>query len=172
MRVLTIGALNLYIAFMAKQAGDIFIVGTVDDLCFYKMNEKYYVRMKSSLTGKKFWKNKVFEGSRRSALLLGRASKVASAYYKIYPKEKKIKGLFNEITGKVKLWLREGKTEDEISQLLQKYYPVHRKKRKAPKKNERQITEHAKHWHRLFSIPYSLFYNAKNNCLKKYSDSG
>jgi hypothetical protein len=43
---------------MAKQAGDIFITGTIDDLCFYKMDGAYYVRLKSSLTGKKFWKNK------------------------------------------------------------------------------------------------------------------
>ena len=114
----------MYFVVMAKQAGDIKIIGTVDDLCFYKMDEVYYVRMKSSLMGKRFWKDKAFEGSRTSALLLGKASKIASSFYRSFPKEKKYKGLFNEMTGKVKLWLKEGKSEEEALLFLEHHYPV------------------------------------------------
>ena len=103
---------------MAKQAGDIFIEGTIDDLTYYKMYGKYYVRMKSSLTGKRFRKDKAFEGSRKSALLLGRASKIASLFYRNYPKEKKARGLFNEMTGRVRQWLKEDKGKEDVLLLL------------------------------------------------------
>lgn len=157
---------------MAKQTGNIFIEGTIDDLCFYKMDGKYYVRMKSSLSGKTFWRHKAFEGSRKSALQLGIASKIASAYYRSYPKEKKFKGLFNEMTGRVKLWLKENKNEDEVMELLQKYYPVLRERRMTRKVKGQRIA-HAKNEHRLFIIPYLQFCRVKNywNYLKEYSDS-
>ena len=32
---------------MAKQAGPIFFVGTIDDLVFYKLGDQYYVKRKS-----------------------------------------------------------------------------------------------------------------------------
>ena len=60
---------------MAKQVGIIKITGTIDDITFYEMGGEFYARMKSSLTGKRFWKDKAFEGSRRSAKALGVASK-------------------------------------------------------------------------------------------------
>jgi hypothetical protein len=140
---------------MAKQAGDIFIEGTIDDLSFYKMDGKYYVRMKSSLTGKKFWKHKAFEGSRKSAELLGRASKIASSFYRSYPKEKKHKGLFNEIVGKAKLWFKDGKDEEEVMLLLQGFYPVmtissKRKKKISAKKSIVSRWQHKG----LFVIPH------------------
>lgn len=93
---------------MAKQTGEIKIIGTIDDLVFYRMGEDYFVRTKSSLEGKRFWKDKVFAGSRRSAGLLGTASAVASQLYRLVPKESKSRELFREITGKVKLKLAGG----------------------------------------------------------------
>jgi hypothetical protein len=139
---------------MAKQAGDFFIEGTMDDLTYYKIDGKYYVRMKSSLTGKKFWKNKAFEGSRKSAMLLGKASGIASLFYRSYPKKKKYKGLFNTMVGKVKLWLRDGKSEEEMMFLLQAFYAVttvkpQRKKCAIAKK---QIVSKLRHQD-LFVIP-------------------
>ena len=69
---------------MAKQAEG-FIVGTFDDITFYKMEGSYYARMKSSLTGKKFWKHKAFEGSRRSCNRFGRGNQLASIVYNEIP---------------------------------------------------------------------------------------
>ena len=109
---------------MARQVGDIKIVGTVEDLCFYKMEGAFFVRMKSSLTGKRFWKDKVFAGSRRSAGLLGRASSLASRLYRQLPTEKKDRDVFRQLTGKVKLLLKDGCTEEGIEGwFVQTYLP-------------------------------------------------
>ena len=69
---------------MAKQIEG-FIEGTYDDITFYKMEGKYYARMKSSLTGKKFWRHKAFEGSRRSCNRFGMGNKIASMVYHEIP---------------------------------------------------------------------------------------
>lgn len=109
---------------MARQVGDIKIVGTVEDLCFYKMEGAFFVRMKSSLTGKRFWKDKAFAGSRRSAGLLGRASSLASRLYHQLPNEKKDRDAFRQLTGKVKLLLKDGCMEEEIEGwFVQTYLP-------------------------------------------------
>ena len=115
---------------MARLLGDIKFRGNIENLCFYKMYGEYYVRTKSSLTAKRFWKESAFEGSRKSCSLLARASRIASHFYKSYPKEKKEKGLFNQMTGKVKLWLKEGKGEDEVLMLLRESYFVKEEMRK------------------------------------------
>jgi hypothetical protein len=82
------------LAVMAKQAGDIKITGTVDDVSFYKMQGVYYVRRKSSLTGKKFWKDKAFEGSRESCSRFARGNVLASEVYRNLDKEKRSYALF------------------------------------------------------------------------------
>lgn len=124
---------------MARLIGDYKFTGTVDGLCFYKMYGDYFVRTKSSLTGKRFWKDKAFEGSRRSCGLLAKASALASAFYKTYPKEKRRKGLFNEMTGKAKLWLKEGMSEEEALLLLAQTYPVQQEVIKKEKQLARKV---------------------------------
>ena len=121
---------NCILCLMARLMGDIKFRGNIENLCFYKMYGEYYVRTKSSLTAKRFWKESAFEGSRKSCSLLARASRIASHFYKSYPKEKKEKGLFNQMTGKAKLWLKEGKWEEEALLLLRVSYAVKEKKRK------------------------------------------
>lgn len=99
---------------MAKQSGIIKITGTIDDITFYQMGGIYYARMKSSLTGKRFWKDKAFEGSRKSALALGLASPMASRLYRTLPKEDKSRSLYCKITGEIKLLIITGHNEQEI----------------------------------------------------------
>ena len=99
---------------MAKQSGIIKITGTIDDITFYQMGGIYYARMKSSLTGKRFWKDKAFEGSRKSANALGQASPMASRLYRTIPKEDKSRSLFCKITGEIKHLIIAGHTEQEI----------------------------------------------------------
>jgi hypothetical protein len=145
---------------MARQLGEVKVEGRIEHLVFYKMRGEYYVRMKSSLTGKRFWKERAFEGSRRSALLLARASSLASRFYKDYPKEKKGKGLFNEITGRVKLLLKQGREEEEVLELLQQQYCAVEKKEAENKsrKTKRRIVVKGKE--NLFTVPVCslLFY--------------
>ena len=93
---------------MAKQDGIIKITGTIDDITFYKMGDQYYARMKSSLTVKRFWKDKAFEGSRNSARAMGVASKLASLLYRTLPKELKGRTVFQKLTGRIKLMIEDG----------------------------------------------------------------
>ena len=99
---------------MARQEGIIKITGTIGDITFYKMNGVYYARMKSCLTGKRFWKEKAFEGSRLSAIALGKASKLASKLYRTFSTEDKSRGLFCKLTGEIKLLIKTEHSEEEI----------------------------------------------------------
>ncbi len=65
---------------MAKQMEG-FIEGTIDDITFYKMGDEYYARMKSSLTRKRFFRDKAFQGSRRSFKRFGKGNQLASLVY-------------------------------------------------------------------------------------------
>lgn len=107
---------------MAKQVGIVKITGTIDDITFYEMGGEYYARMKSSLTGKRFWKDKAFEGSRRSAKALGVASKLASLLYRTLPKEEKGRPVFQKLTGKIKFKVLEGMDAEAITTWFQKEY--------------------------------------------------
>ncbi|HEY0752299.1 MAG TPA: hypothetical protein VGD26_14165 [Chitinophagaceae bacterium] len=73
---------------MAKQIEG-FIVGTYDDINFYKMKGQYFARRKSSLTSKEFWTHKAFEGTRRSCSRFGRGNKLASVVYHEIPETKR-----------------------------------------------------------------------------------
>ena len=116
---------------MAKQTGNIKIVGTVDEICFYQMEGEYFARQKSSLSGRRFWKDKVFEGSRKSCGLLAKASPLASRLYHTLPKEQKSREMFRTLAGKVKLFLKAGWTEEEIRVwFLETYLPDREKSKK------------------------------------------
>lgn len=160
---------------MAIQIGEIKITGTIDGLSFYKMYGNYFVREKSSLNGKRFWKDKAFEGSRRSCSLLARASSFASLYYRSYPKQGQRKGLFNEMTGRVKLWLSKGIKEEEALELLKEHYPINKpqcsRKRKTESKSKKRAKAMAVKKERLFSVLlYQSFplYKRKKKEKKRY----
>ena len=108
---------------MPKQCGPLFITGTIDDVCFYKMQGEYYARMKSSLTRKRVLKDPKFQLTRVHAALLGEASKIASRVYRLVTGERKKHTLYREITGKAIYLLREGKDTETIFQLLSEQYP-------------------------------------------------
>ena len=107
---------------MAKQAEG-FIVGTYDDITFYKMGEGYYARMKTSLTGKKFWKHKAFEGSRRSCNRFGRGNKLASMVYKEIPEEQRKYALFCSMKTAAIAMIKMGKCEEEVIDGLREMKP-------------------------------------------------
>src|SRR4051794_9381680 len=103
---------------MARQAGAFLITGCIDNLCFYKMEGKYYVRMKSSLRGKRVKKDLAFKRTMEYASLHANASKIASALYRELPKEEKGIAVYRMLTGKVMKFLQDGKSNDEILYLL------------------------------------------------------
>jgi hypothetical protein len=104
---------------MGKQCGPYFITGTYCNICFYRMEGKYYVRMKSSLTGKRVKKDPAFACTMQYAQLLGRASKIASRLYRALPKETREFSQYRALTGKAMQLLKEGLTDAAALALLQ-----------------------------------------------------
>jgi hypothetical protein len=106
---------------MARQTGDIQITGTIANLCFYKMWDTYFVRMKSSLTGKRFWRDNAFERSRESSKRFGSGNRLASKLYQMIEKEKRVYKLFCFLKSKAILLLKEENSLDEVENLLTDY---------------------------------------------------
>jgi hypothetical protein len=81
--------------------------GTKHGVTVYQLPDgKWYVRMKSSITGERIKVDPVFKAFRKSSGRMREASPIASFVYqqlevKSYP-------LYREMTGKAMLWLKEG----------------------------------------------------------------
>ena len=103
---------------MAKQVGSIFLTGSLSDLCFYEMDGKHYVRAKSSLSRKRVLKDPAFKKTRENAGLLGRASAIASRFYRSLDREKRNRRLYQMLTGRVMEQLKNSKNEQEIILML------------------------------------------------------
>ncbi len=110
---------------MARQDGYIRVTGVAEDVQHYLCDGLYYARMKSSLTGKDFWKGKAFEGSRKSCKRFGIGNKLASAVYKGLTKEKRVYALFCDLKTIAILRLKAGSTEEEVLKLLEREAKQH-----------------------------------------------
>ena len=106
---------------MARQIGDIIIVGTIDDITFYQMEGRGYARHKSSLTGKRVKKDPRFKRTMQSAHRLGRGSQLASKVYRSLPRQEQVYALFKELKHIAVLALKEGKSEVEVMVLLKQW---------------------------------------------------
>ena len=104
-----------------KQSGDIRMTGTFDisDITLYRMDGEFYARSKSTLTGKRFRKDKAFEGSRRSNERFKRGNELASQVYQSMPEEKRFYKLFCRLKREAILFLKCGKTEKEVVKELE-----------------------------------------------------
>jgi hypothetical protein len=113
---------------MARQAGPLFITGTIDDLVFYKLGEHYYVRQKGERTPgvkKRLKHDKGYALLQLKQREFGQASELVKTMYYTLPLDVRKQGLFGTLTGKAVRWLRQGKTEEEIKTLLcQLFAPV------------------------------------------------
>jgi hypothetical protein len=103
---------------MGKQCGPYYHEGTVQHICFYKMNGAYYLRTKSSLTAKRVKKDPAFARTMQYAQLLGKASKIASQVYKTYPKATRQFSEYRVLTGKAMQLLKDGFTEAAALNIL------------------------------------------------------
>lgn len=106
---------------MAKQAGPYFIEGSLDDLVFYKMEGKYYVRMKGSLTRQQFMKGKAFERSRASCRRFGEGNQLASKLYRLIEKKRRDYKLFCFLKKRAIALLKEGESPTRVEELLMDY---------------------------------------------------
>ena len=97
---------------MAKQIGSVKIVGTIGNICFYKMGDEYYARLKSSLKGKRVKKDPRFRRTMEFASFLKIASKAASEIYSTLPKQR---GLYRKLVGRAMQLLKLGIEEEEMT---------------------------------------------------------
>ncbi|MGV8091694.1 MAG: hypothetical protein AB2L24_07515 [Mangrovibacterium sp.] len=65
---------------MARQAGDIKLEGTINDITFYKMENRYFVRQKAGVDRKRFMNDPAFLRSRESSHTFGLASAAAGIF--------------------------------------------------------------------------------------------
>ena len=106
---------------MAYQCGTIRFTGTIGDITYYRMNGEYHARTKSSLTGKKFWKHRAFEGSRRSCKRFADGNKLASQVYQSLPKEQRHYALFCQLKRAAIHYIKLGLTAEEAKPYLQQH---------------------------------------------------
>jgi hypothetical protein len=106
---------------MAKQTGPVKLTGTIDGLCFYKMEGEYYVRRKSSLSTKRYQKDAAFSGSRRSSSRFGEGNRLASKVYQLIAEEKRVYSLFCFLKSRSILLLKEGNSLVQTEALLRDY---------------------------------------------------
>jgi hypothetical protein len=105
---------------MARQAGPLFITGTIDDMVFYKMGDKYYMRLKGEptpATKKRMAQAEHYPVLCRRKQEFKQAAQWVRSWYYTLPKAVRKHGLFGQLTGKAVRWLRAGKTEAEIKVL-------------------------------------------------------
>jgi hypothetical protein len=93
---------------MAKQKGPKFISGTINGLTYYKLNEKYYVRKKSTLSRRRVKRSPAFQRTMEHAELLAQASKLASAVYRMLPRQQQRVERYRALTGQAMGLLKEG----------------------------------------------------------------
>lgn len=86
-------------------------MGTIDNICFYKLEGQYYARSKSTLDGRRVKKDMAFTKTMDHAKLLSTSSKIASEIYRTLSKEKKGRKIYQKIVGQVMQQLKEQQSE-------------------------------------------------------------
>ena len=103
---------------MAKQAGQNFIVGTIGNLVFYKMNGEYYVRQKGQGSKERRKKAPEFSNSWRNSSWFGEASKKASCYYRTVTRVQREVWMYREMLAMTLKMDRAGFTEAQVDAKL------------------------------------------------------
>jgi len=109
---------TLYKNFMAKQIGFIKITGCYQHISFYRLYENYYARRKSSLSRSRVKNDLAFRKTREYASWMGTASKIGSAVYRTFCREKRDRKIYQALTGNALQMLKEGFTKKEIHKYL------------------------------------------------------
>ncbi len=126
---------------MAKQTGPLFITGTYNGICFYKLHGKHYARKQSSLTGKRVKKDPAFTLTMVYAGLLGQASAIAGEVYRLLPAGKRKVALYRAMTSRANGWLKAGMAAEEVKERLMAEYS-HEETTHTPPTHTRSITQH------------------------------
>ena len=105
---------------MALQIGIIKIRVTISGICFYKLYEGFYARKKSSLNSSRVKTSPAFRNTMVYANRLAKASVIGSEVYRLLPKEKRNRKLYQRITGIIMQLLKKGIEKEEIVGSLKK----------------------------------------------------
>lgn len=122
---------------MARQTGTIKITGTIDGITFYRMNDAYYARTKSSLSRKKVKTHPHFARTRQYAQWLGEASKMASVVYRSLPATERNYELYRELKTIAYSLLKCGTGGDEVMEELRRKVKGRRRKAEGGMRGER-----------------------------------
>ena len=106
---------------MAKQLGPFFITGTIDRICFYRLDGEYYARSKSSLSGERVKTDPAFTETRMYASILKEASILASSVYRSLHSDQRQHVLYRQLTGMAMRLLKEGKSIAETREQLSRF---------------------------------------------------
>ncbi|MFT3825307.1 MAG: hypothetical protein QM731_15425 [Chitinophagaceae bacterium] len=111
-------------------------------LTFYRLHNKWYIRRRSSLTGRRVKTSKRFEKSRQSAAKMGEASRLAATVYRELPPAWKLYDLYKKLTALAIRLLHEAADDATVLAALrqQLYEWGYRKEIKYP-----VIQQHKKH---------------------------
>ncbi|AXY75232.1 hypothetical protein D3H65_15120 [Paraflavitalea soli] len=107
---------------MAEVLGPLFFECTWDDLTFYKMEGRYFVRKKSRLTREKVLHHPAFAKTRFYANRLAVASKIAAAIYSDLPLHWRQFWMYRDFTGEAINRLNQEATPQEAYDYLWKTY--------------------------------------------------
>ena len=99
---------------MARQIGSILVEGTIHGICFYKMDDSFYARAKSSLDGKRVKTDKAFTKTMINANRLGSASRLSSKAYRVLRPLQKNVSFCRSLTSMAMRLLKEGKSEAAV----------------------------------------------------------
>lgn len=151
---------------MAKQTGAYKITGTYDDVTYYKMEEQYYARKKSSLKGERVKKDPRFQRTMEWAERLGRATQLASKVYRSLPRQEQVYALFCTLKSAAMRALKEGKEVEEVKGVLKTIISTMNKVQSTKgetrgTKNEGQGTR----WEKLRAEKSCKLYAARKGCM-------
>ncbi len=112
---------------MAKQKGPIYFTGSRGGLCFYELDGAYYVRRKSTLSGKRVKRDPKFALTMVYAGIMGRASKIAAAVYHMIPLEERVHTFYRILTGAAMTLLKQGVEADLVRAMLEQEFLARKK---------------------------------------------
>jgi hypothetical protein len=107
---------------MARLTSTPEFIGTFGPITIYFMFGQYYIRSRSSLTGKRVKNDPAFYKTMQYAELMAKGSPIASKVYALVPLQHRKKDLCRKITGEAMTWLKYGWEETDIIEYLAKKY--------------------------------------------------
>ncbi|MFT3822574.1 MAG: hypothetical protein QM731_01590 [Chitinophagaceae bacterium] len=104
---------------MAKQLGRFKFERTFGCVTFYRVGDRWFIRQKSSLSGRRVKTAACFANTRTSASRLSSGSRLAASVYRSLPPAWKLFELYQKLTGIAARLLKDGKLDNEIKEVLE-----------------------------------------------------